>query len=288
MPENKHLNEQSYLSMKKKLNIIALGIMVIAIVVGLGLIIIPRLTTAAPIVEPVATSVAEYKTLPQSDIQKTAFSDVELQAQIDAIEAEYTKSRSDYGWIDEQIESSERVGKLQESNRAARSADTAVNEARTLALNGGKSRFDFESEANSLKFKTDFAIGSSKNKSDFGIAASTMLGAFIMFAGAIISGSLLYYANFRKFAAFGVQTIMPVAKEGITEIAPTIGAAYGSMVEAAAPGVSRGAGTMIDGTSPSVGRATNTILTSAAPGIGEIAREIKKGINEKPHKKHKK
>jgi len=285
MPENKHLNEQVYQGQKKKLNMIALGILITAILVGLGLIIIPRLNTVAPAGAPIATTtVAEYKTLPQSEIQKTALTDIELQAQIDAIEAEYTKTRADDGWFDEQRESSDRVGDLQTSNRIARSADTAANEAKTLALNGGKSRFEFESEAYSSKFVAD----SNTMNTNYNNDALAGMGAFIMFAGVIISGSLLYYANFRKFAAFGVQTIMPIAKEGITEIAPTIGAAYGSAVEAAAPGISRGASTILDGTTPSVGRATNTILTSAAPGIGEIAKEIKEGISEKPHKKHKK
>ena len=59
--------------------------------------------------------------------------------------------------------------------------------------------------------------------SQFATSSSIMFGAFICFAGLIISGSIFSIAKRRKILAFTAQQVMPVAKEGIDEMAPTIG-----------------------------------------------------------------
>lgn len=191
MTEKKHLDEQTYQSNKKKLNIIALSILITAVVVGLGLIIVPRVFMTAP-----ATAV---------------ISDSELNAQIAAIESEYTKKMGEPGWFEEQVTKNNSV-------MAARKA---------------------KSDAASAAFKAEGEI-----------SFVTFGGIAIIFVGAAIAGNLFYFANFRKVAGYAAQGIMPVAKEAITDIAPTIGAAYG------------------------------TVAKGAASGIGEIAKEIKKGLSE--------
>ncbi len=65
---------------------------------------------------------------------------------------------------------------------------------------------------------------SAKNSiSDFSSSAKIMLGAFICIATCMISGSILMTAKGRHILAFQAQQVMPVAKEGIDEMAPTIG-----------------------------------------------------------------
>ena len=52
-----------------------------------------------------------------------------------------------------------------------------------------------------------------------------MLGGFIIIATSMISGSIYVFAKRREITAFTTQQVMPVVKEGIEEMAPTVGGA---------------------------------------------------------------
>lgn len=66
---------------------------------------------------------------------------------------------------------------------------------------------------------------------DFASHSSIMFGAFISIATCMISGSIFALAKRRHILAFQAQQIMPVAKEGINEIAPTIGNVAGEIAK---------------------------------------------------------
>ena len=66
----------------------------------------------------------------------------------------------------------------------------------------------------------------------------------------MIGGVIMFIAHRREITAYATQQVMPVAKEGIEKIAPTIGKAGAS------------------------------IAKEMAPVYGEIAKEIGKGIKE--------
>ena len=50
-----------------------------------------------------------------------------------------------------------------------------------------------------------------------------MIGGFILFATCMIAGSIFLFSKRREIAAFTAQQVMPIAKEGIDEMAPTVG-----------------------------------------------------------------
>ncbi len=78
---------------------------------------------------------------------------------------------------------------------------------------------------------------SAKNSTgDFASTSSIMFGAFICIAAFIIAGSIFAFAKRRHILAFSTQQAMPVVKEGIDEIAPTIGGA----AEHIAKGIKKG------------------------------------------------
>lgn len=52
-----------------------------------------------------------------------------------------------------------------------------------------------------------------------------MIGGFIILIGAMIAGSILSFAKRREITAFMAQQAMPIAKEGMDEMAPHIGKA---------------------------------------------------------------
>lgn len=75
-------------------------------------------------------------------------------------------------------------------------------------------------------------------------------GIMLILLGLGFGSQLLMMAFGRNIFAFGAQTAVPVAKEIIEDVAPTIGKAYGDVAKA------------------------------AAPAFGEVAKEITKGIKE--------
>lgn len=66
---------------------------------------------------------------------------------------------------------------------------------------------------------------------DFASKSSIMFGAFICIATCMIAGSIFIFAKRRHILAFSAQQVMPVAKEGIDEMAPTIGNAAGEIAK---------------------------------------------------------
>ncbi len=58
---------------------------------------------------------------------------------------------------------------------------------------------------------------------EFASSGSIMIGVFICIATCMISGFIFTVAKGRHILAFQAQQVMPVAKEGINEMAPTIG-----------------------------------------------------------------
>lgn len=58
---------------------------------------------------------------------------------------------------------------------------------------------------------------------DFASTSSIMLGIFISIATCMIFFAIFTVAKRRSILAFNVQQVMPVAKEGIEEMSPTIG-----------------------------------------------------------------
>ena len=77
-------------------------------------------------------------------------------------------------------------------------------------------------------------------KGAFGSFGLFALGGFLNTFGfgiTVIGGALLFIAHKREIAAFTTQQVMPVAKEGINEMAPTIGNAAGEIAKGIKKGI---------------------------------------------------
>ena len=72
---------------------------------------------------------------------------------------------------------------------------------------------------------------------DFASTNSIMFGAFICIATCMISGSIFMFSKRRQMLAFQLQQVMPVAKEGIEEMAPTLGKAAGEIAKSIKKGI---------------------------------------------------
>lgn len=74
----------------------------------------------------------------------------------------------------------------------------------------------------------------------FASSTSIMFGVFICIFTCMISVVIFMQAKRRSILAFQVQQIMPVAKEGIDEMAPTIGKAAGEVAKEITKGIKKG------------------------------------------------
>lgn len=69
------------------------------------------------------------------------------------------------------------------------------------------------------------------------------LGGVINSVGFLLTASggiILFVAHRREITAYGVQQVMPVAKEGIEKITPTVANAAGSIAESISKGIENG------------------------------------------------
>jgi len=99
----------------------------------------------------------------------------------------------------------------------------------TNALDPGSDYCVFDEYKNNSIAKEYCAAKNSTG--DFASTGSIMLGVFICIATCMISGFIFIIAKQRHIVAFQVQQVMPVAKEGIDEMAPTIGKAAGEIAK---------------------------------------------------------
>lgn len=215
MENNKYLNEENYQRSKKKVVSIAIIILVLGILIGGGLIGF-GISKSSSIKAPSTQDIAKEKESIQSKKD-------ELNNELATLKAKQNQEFKANGISEDYYRLSNEISKKQnEVNKL----DTQI-----WKLEHEDSEFDVEFE-----------------KSKY--IPFYMIGGFIIISSFMISLSVYTFAKRREILAFSAQQVMPVAKEGIDEIAPTIGKAGAS------------------------------IAKEMAPVYGNIAKEIGKGIKE--------
>lgn len=108
----------------------------------------------------------------------------------------------------------------------------------TNALDSSFDYCDFEEYENNSITKE---YCSAKNSiSDYSTASSIMIGVFISVATCLTSFTIFLFAKGRDMIAFQAQSVMPVAKEVIGDIAPTIGDASKEISKGITEGIKEG------------------------------------------------
>lgn len=92
-----------------------------------------------------------------------------------------------------------------------------------------------------------------------------MFGGFIIIASFMIGGSVYMIAKKREVMAYGLQSVMPLAQEGLEKMGPTVAKVGKNIAQEMGPTVAK------------VGK---NMAQEMAPAYGEIAKEISKGIKE--------
>ena len=235
MENKKYLTEENYQKGKKKLQTIALVILAIGIALGGGLIL-----TGIIKINSVKTEIAENESKRTETDVKTEIADIE--AKIDAIEVEITnlnteksKLRNEKSKIFQEDRGfSDRYYAKDEEITAKQNEITAQQKEKTKLQS---SKVDLESEL----WKMQSGFNNTKNSiSTSKYIPLCIFGAFIIIASCMISGFIYLFTKRREMLAFTAQQVIPVAKEGISEIAPTVGNAVGEIAKGITSGIKEG------------------------------------------------
>ena len=194
--EGKYLNEENYKKGVKKLKTIALVILLIGLFCGLSLILIGVVKTISgnnPLDKPGSGEMTEE----------------EIKAKIELINDELALLKAQKNQEFDENGFSEQYYKLQNQ------IDKKQEEIRNL-----------KSQIESDMFKL--------SKNIFGkviYAPLYIFGIIIIGEALFISGIIFFIAHRREITAFTTQQVMPVAKEGIEQMSPTIGKAAGKIAK---------------------------------------------------------
>ena len=242
MENKKYLTEENYERGKKKIKTIALIILVVGILIG-GSLIATGLMKQGKVnsqysEENKITISQQLETEKQSLINKKA----ELEAKIEPVETQIKKlerEKTDVfmngGFSDRYYEIEDEIEELQKSiatdKKSISVIDDVLEDADFACFFDGKTN-SYTSKYCSLSNQlSDISSDFNKEFDSFGSIPFYMIGGFIIIATCMIAGSIYMFSKRREIAAFTAQQVMSVAKEGIDEMAPTIGNAVGEIAK---------------------------------------------------------
>ncbi len=231
MDNIEYLNEERYQKSKKKISIIALTVLIIGLLIGGTLIVLGIIN--------INNNNSKY-----SDESKAELIS-KLEAEKNNLETKKAELISK--GIEYDVFADYDDGEVYDLFIITKTLDPSFD---NCAFNEYKNN-ELTKKYCSLKSELEqFENGFSKN---IGSAASIplfMIAAFVISSTLMIFGFIFMISKRREITAFGVQQVMPIAKEGIEKMAP------------------------------SIGKAGKSIAKEMAPVYGDIAKEISKGIKD--------
>ena len=260
MSTKKYLTEENYQQGKKKLKAIIAVILTVGLLAGGSLIGIGLMKSAEVNAEfSDEGKAARLKTLQaQLDVEEEKLEALQLQLE-DEVEVyedkikqlERKKTQNFTGFTDEWYALEDQIDDLKKEkeplDEQLDEIEDYFNHYHTANPTVAEKAYELYYEINELE-NTDMGFKRRFNSSRY--IPFFMFGGFIIVASLMFSLVLFTPLKRREILAFSAQQVMPVAKEGIEEMAPTIG------------------------------RAGKAIAEEMAPVYGDIAKEIAAGIKE--------
>lgn len=237
MNEKKYLNEENYERGKKKVMRIALLVLIIGLLIGVSSIVIGLKKQSDVNSNYSEDSKASLSEQLATEKEKLINKKSELEAKIKPIEDEIKSlERQMFTGVDDAFYArKDKIEELEKSIATDKNSISVIDDALDESFN--HCNFDkaknnsytskYCSLKNQLNRKTDF----NKNFDSFRNIPFYMFGGFIIIASCIIAGAIYMFGKRREIAAFTTQQVMPIAKEGIDEMAPTIGNAAGEIAK---------------------------------------------------------
>lgn len=243
MEDKKYLNEETFQKNKKKITRISLIVLIVGVVIGLGLII------TGLVLSHNATEI-NIDLNPKQENTETLRTESEVQADINTIQPKINSLQNEIAALGMELwgiqmsegmtdnyytKQQEKETKETELLNLDNKLKEYKNELSKIQSNNSNINMDNQVE----QFENIFNMASNKvSKSKY--IPFYMFGAFVIIASCMISLYIYLFAKRREIMAFTTQQVMPVAKEGIDEMAPTVGSAVGSIGKELAKGIKEG------------------------------------------------
>lgn len=221
MEKKEYLNEEWYQGVKKKITRISLIIFLVGVVVG-GLLI----------------GFGIYKQNDAKRINNERYNDaykqskdnvVKAESRLKEIETELNNLNSQYDAKSQECNSMDMTAadwysKNTQCQREVSNINSKINELKSEQFQLKNQDYTvYYDKVNSNKYVIFYFLG---------------IGAFIMFG---VAALVVYFiAKKREIAAFTIQQSMPIAKEAIDKMAPTVGNAAGEIAKGITEGIKEG------------------------------------------------
>lgn len=196
--DKKYLTEENYKRGVKKLKTAALIVLLVGLFIGLSLILL---------------GIIKMKSgkNPLDNLENSGLSKEEIQLKIDSLNDEIASLNAQE---DQEFFANGYTENYYKLGNEIQKKQKEINELEN----------ELESQSGPAKFSKDL----------FGkvmYAPLFVFGIIIIGDALFIAGIIFFIAHRREITAFTTQQVMPVAKEGIGEIAPTIGKAAGDIAK---------------------------------------------------------
>lgn len=218
MNERKYLNEENYQRGKKKVMTIALIVLIIGLLIG-GSLIFTGIKKQSDVN-------SKYSSESKTSINEQLATEKQ---KLENKKSELTSKGITYDAFTEYD-----AGESYDLKIISNVLDPSFDNCNFDEYKNNSITSKYCSLKNELEDNTDF----NKDFDSFDSIPFFMFGGFIIIATLMISGVIFMFGKRREITAFATQQVMPVAKEGIDEMAPTIGNAVGEIAKGIKNGLS--------------------------------------------------
>lgn len=246
MEKKKYLTEENYEKGKKKLKIIALIVFLIGFLIGGSLIATGLIKQGKINLEYSKENKENLSKQLETEKQNIISKKSELETKIEPIENQIKKLRRepfngfDDAYYDRQDKIEELKKQIVEEQKSIEVITDVLENASFACSFDGKTN-SFTTKYCELSSKLQNLNSDSRKVSDsYDSIPFYMIGGFVIIASCMIASSIYAFSKGREFLAFTTQQVMPVAKEGIDEMAPTIGNAAGEIAKGITSGIKKG------------------------------------------------
>lgn len=219
--QKQYLTEENYQRVNKKFKTISLSVFIVGLLIGLGFIILGIIKT---------------NEAGQINAEREAAATAEVQAKVAAAEQRLGEVQSELGSLNSQYDAKETECDSMDMGDSDWFAKR--NQCQREASNLQSQIMDLESEAFQLEH-ANYTVYYDKEMPEQYIPFY-IFGGFIILASAGIALAIWLITKRRTLLAYHAQSVMPVAKEGIDEMTPTVANSAGNIAGSVAEGIARG------------------------------------------------
>lgn len=226
MEKKKYLTEEHYEKGKKVILTVAIIVLVIGITIGVALIIggISKLNSTSENSSNNTTIEEDAMTEEEIDLKIAEIDNQinEINQNLNSLKAEKSQEFMANGFSEKYYEIDSEI---------------ETENKKISDLNQEKFILESEKQLTNNGFIDDFEEGGPENLASKGFGGMMIMGGvMVLIFTALISGKLFMIYKRREILAFTAQQVIPVAQEGIDEMAPTIG----NVAKEVAKGISSG------------------------------------------------